>query len=119
MNFRSNPYLIILLSSGFCSICYGQSAEDSFVYGDLLPDAPELAARGNYSVGVQTIDLMHDDQIDILNYGEGLDSLYDRSIKVEVWYPAEISDGNEELVTYKDVMGNANSPDRPIMPFAF
>ena len=116
---KSTYLILVLLLSGLSSICYGQSTENRFVYGDLLPDAPELAARGDYSVGVQTIDLMHKDQIDILNYAKDLDSLYDRPLKVEVWYPAEISDRNEEFVTYKDVMGNANSPDRPVIPFTF
>jgi len=89
------------------------------VYGDLLPDAPELAARGDYSVGVQTIDLVHEDQIDILNYRQGQDSLYDRKLRVEVWYPAQLAEGQEERVVYDEVMGNANSPDRPIIPFTF
>jgi predicted dienelactone hydrolase len=105
--------------AGLASFCYGQSSENTFVYGDLLPDAPELAGRGEYSVGVQTIDLLHKDQIDILNYGKGPDSLYDRPLKVEVWYPADISDESDELIIYEEVMGNANSPDRPIIPFTF
>ena len=120
MNIRTFFLSILLfLIVGLLSFCYSQSAENIFVYGDLLPDAPELAARGNYSVGIQTIDLIHKDQIDILNYGKGSDSLYNRPLKVEVWYPAEITDDIEELVIYEDVMGNANSPDRPIIPFTF
>jgi len=120
MNIRTSFLsIIILIHAGLFSYCYSQFVENKFVYGDLLPDAPELAGRGDYSVGVQTIDLLHKDQIDILNYGKDLDSLYDRPLKVEVWYPAEISDESEELVTYEDAMGNANSPDRPIIPFTF
>ena len=110
--------LSIILLNGLYAACYSQSP-DSFIYGDLLPDAPELAARGQYSVGVRTIDLIHQDQLDILNYGKGLDSLYDRPLKVEIWYPAETSDGVKELITYEDVMGNANSKDRPVIPFSF
>lgn len=116
--FYSSLLLFLLLYSLYTT-CYSQSLENIFVYGDLLPDAPELAARGKYPVGVQTIDFINKDQLDILNFGKGLDSLYDRPLRVEVWYPAESSDGNEELITYKDVMGNANSPDRPIIPFTF
>ena len=97
----------------------GQSSEDVFVYGDLLPDAPELATQGDFSVGVQTIDLIHKDQIDILNIDDAQDSLYDRKLKVEVWYPARIAEGQEERVVYDEVMGNANTPDRPIVPFTF
>ena len=120
MNMRTTFLSIqTLLIAGFFSLCFSQSEENLFVYGDLLPDAPELAGRGDYSVGVQTIDLIHNDQIDILNYGKDSDSLYNRHLKVEVWYPAEITEESEELVMYEDVMGNANSPDRPIIPFTF
>jgi len=116
-SFLSVPVFILL--SGLVSFAFCQSAEKVFVYGDLLPDAPELAVRGEYAVGVQTIDLIHKDQIDILNYGKDADSLYDRPLTLEVWYPATISNGSEELVTYDEVMGNAGSPDRPIIPFTF
>ena len=110
--------LFLLLFCGYLS-CHGQTIETEFVYGDLLPDAPELASRGNYSVGVQTIDLVHKGQIDILNYTKDADSLYDRPLKVEVWYPANLPEGSKELVTYDEVMGNANSEDRPLIPFTF
>ena len=39
---------------------------DSFVFGDTLPDAPELAARGPYGVGVRTVELLNPDQLDVL-----------------------------------------------------
>lgn len=120
MKTRISFFLILTISiSGLLSFGYSQPTEKTFVYGDLLPDAPELAGRGDYSVGVQTIDLIHEDQIDILNYGKGPDSLYDRPLKVEVWYPADISDQSDELIIYEEVMGNANSPDRPLIPFTF
>ncbi|NBC05164.1 MAG: dienelactone hydrolase [Bacteroidetes bacterium] len=108
--------LIILL---FSSFCYSQPSEKSFIYGDLLPDAPELAERGEFEVGVKTIDLVHKDQIDILNYDKDSKSLYDRQLKIEVWYPAELEKNVESLVHYEEVMGNANSDDRPLIPFTF
>ncbi|MEO0331217.1 MAG: dienelactone hydrolase [Bacteroidota bacterium] len=117
MNLRN--LCLILLTSWSNSFTFGQSTENAFIYGDLLPDAPELAARGDFSVGVQTVDLLHKDQVDILNYNPGQDSLYDRKLKVEVWYPAQLAEEQKELVVYDEVMGNANSPDRPIIPFTF
>jgi len=60
--------LLISLNSLFV---FGQSGKHQFNYGALLPNAPELAARSGSSVGVQTIDLVHKDQIDILNYSKG------------------------------------------------
>ena len=116
-------YFLLSISSFFLlslfSFSFAQSTNNTFIYGDLLPDAPELSARGTYGVGVQTLDLVNKNQIDILNYEKGKDSLYDRPLKIEVWYPAEISKAEDELVTYEEVMGNANSPDRPIIPFTF
>jgi len=57
---------------------------------DLIrPDAPELAAHGELPVGVRTIELVHRDQIDIVNVEEGKPPpRYDRRLTVEVWYPA-------------------------------
>lgn len=90
-----------------------------FLYGDPLPDAPELAARGKYQVGVQTLELVNKGQPDVLNSKDGVDPLYDRPITVEVWYPADIPTGTKSLVTYEEVMGIANNPDRPLIPFTF
>jgi len=112
-------YKLILLFFIITSFSYGQSDNKPFVYGDLLPDAPELAARGKHLVGVQTIDLIHKNQIDVLNYTGGPDSLYDRPLKIEVWYPAKSNNETGSLISYDEVMGNANSKDRPLIPFKF
>jgi predicted dienelactone hydrolase len=89
-----------------------------FLYGDPLPDAPELSARGEYNVGVQTINLVNKNQIDVLNSKEGKDPLYDRPITIEVWYPASVSD-NAKTVVYDEVMGTAGDTLRPLTPFTF
>lgn len=53
------------------------------------PDAPELAARGSYAIGARTIEVVHEDQIDILHVEDGEDlPRYDRPLTLEVWYPA-------------------------------
>ncbi len=66
-------------------------------------DAPQLAARGSYAVGVRTIDLVHRGQIDILRFNKdtGKAPLYDRPLKVEVWYPAVIPPGQQERTVYE------------------
>ncbi|GAA0878227.1 hypothetical protein GCM10009119_11950 [Algoriphagus jejuensis] len=112
-------FLSTVLFISTLSISFGQSSTKPFVYGDPLPDAPELAARGSYSVGVQTMDLIHENQLDILNYGKGGDSLYNRPLKIEVWYPAEVATGSDVLISYEDVMGQNGSPNRPIIPITF
>lgn len=93
--------------------------EAIFVYGDALPDAPELSQRGKHAVGVQTIQLVHKDQIDILNYSKEKEARYDRPLTAEVWYPAELTADQRELTEYDEVLGNANTPDRPLIPFTF
>ena len=55
-----------------------------FINGDALPDAPELARRGEYKVGVRTLNFINKAQINILKSKDGIDPLYDRQLKVEV-----------------------------------
>lgn len=93
--------------------------ESAFVIGDALPDAPELAARGTFKVGVQTLEFVNKGQINILKSQDGVDPLYDRPIKVEVWYPAIIPAGVQESVTYDEVLGVANDKKRPLIPFTY
>ena len=114
--FSIHTLIITLL---FSSLCYSQPGHEPFVYGDTLPDGPELAERGEFKVGVRTVDLVHKDQIDILNYEKDSESLYDRPLKIEVWYPAELDKSVEPHIQYEEVMGNANSDDRPLIPFTF
>lgn len=59
-------------------------------------DAPELAAYGPHAVGVRTLTLVNRQQIDIVKLdpqapAPAADALprYDRSLAVELWYPAE------------------------------
>lgn len=95
------------------------TAQHEFLYGDQLPDAPELSARGEYTIGVRTMNLVHKDQVDILNSKDGKDALYDRPLTVEVWYPAEVATGTEALVVYDEVMGTRGDSLRPLVPFTF
>lgn len=100
---------------------HGVPHQDSFFYGDARADAPELAYRGSFDVGVRTLDVINPDQIDILNYSEeNPDPRYDRPLTLEVWYPA-IRPGNKpEVTTYHDVLGSGpDNPDRPLIPFEF
>ena len=55
------------------------------------PDAPELAAFGDYAVGVETLDLVHPAQPDVAAGG-----VSDRALRVESWYPAKAGSGRDE-----------------------
>ncbi len=90
-----------------------------FLFGDALPDAPALAARGEFKVGVQTIELANPNQLDILNAAEGKAPTYTRSLKVEVWYPAVPTRAKEEFEEYNEVLGMSSDPKRPLIPFTF
>jgi len=113
----------LLLSSLFTltnpPLAHAQATKDAFLFGDPLPDAPELAARGSYGVGVRTLKLNHAGQVDVLHAKDGKAPLYDRPLTVEIWYPARIPAGKAELVQYDEVLGVANDPKRPLVPFTF
>ncbi len=58
------------------------------------PDAPELAAPGEYAIGVRTLHLVNPDGLDVVNNAEGEPlQTYDRPVTVEVWYPAAVAEG--------------------------
>jgi predicted dienelactone hydrolase len=110
--------LLVLLLASMTGTIFAQG-DEQFINGDLLPDAPALAPRGEYGVGVQTMELVHADQLDVLNATETEIPLYDRPLTIEVWYPAIIPEGEAEIVEYEDVLGIATNPNRPITPFTF
>ena len=109
--------IITLLLITTCSSA--QLNDPSFIIGDALPDAPELSARGDYKVGVRTLELINKNQVDILNSKAGADPLYDRHLKIEVWYPAIIPQGKTEVVTYNATLGVWKDSSRPLIPFSF
>ena len=78
-------------------------------------DAPELAARGKWPVGVRTIDIVNPQQVDILNFDKatGKAPLYDRPLKIEIWYPAVLPPGTRESVEYEAAMPVAPGPNVP------
>lgn len=121
MNIASLKLIRIPSALFFFHICIliPLQAQVSLINGDALPDAPELAARGEYKVGVRTFDFVNKSQIDILKAKDGTEPLYDRPLKIEVWYPALVPEGKQEAVTYESVLGRANDPKRPLIPFTF
>src|SRR5690242_17816529 len=77
----------------------------AFVNGDTMPDAPALAPRGTFHVGVRTLQATHADQVDVLSRMAGkADAVYDRPLTLEVWYPATLPDGQIEQTTYENTI---------------
>ena len=94
-----------LLASSCLLAAFGQQIPSDF-FSVPKADAPQLAPQGHYAVGVRTLDLLHAGQIDILNFNKdtGKAPLYDRPLKVEVWYPAILAAGQEQRVLYPSAM---------------
>lgn len=60
----------------------------------VTPFAPELAAYGAFAIGVRTVTVVDRDRIDVLATKPGGPSAHaDRSLTLEVWYPAETNAG--------------------------
>lgn len=94
-------------------------AQSNFVYGDLLPDAPALAAAGEHAVGVQTIEIVNPDQPQLATAEAAEIKQYERKLTLEVWYPAEGDPNSKATTVYDEVMGVYGNPERPLIPFSF
>ena len=58
----------------------------------VTPSAPELAPYGPYAIGVRTLQATDRNRPDILNTKEGgATARYDRTLTLEVWYPASLA----------------------------
>ena len=81
----------ISLAAALVSMVSGLVAQENRI--DIIrPDAPELASFGAYNIGVRTLTIVDANRIDILNTVRGEESaIYDRSLTVEVWYPAQLA----------------------------
>ena len=71
----------------------------------VTPMAPELAAYGPRAIGVRTITATDRDRIDVLRTTEagGPVARYDRTITIEVWYPASLAAGQAPGGVYRTV----------------
>lgn len=62
----------------------------------ITPAAPELAAFGPNDIGVRTVQVTDKNRPDILNIKEGGPIVrYDRTLTLEVWYPAALAPGQK------------------------
>lgn len=57
---------------------------------DLIrPDAPELAAHGDFRIGVRTVKVSNPDQVNVLKIEADKElPRYERPLTLEIWYPA-------------------------------
>src|SRR5262245_15458546 len=68
----------------------------------VAPIAPGLAAYGTLDVGVRTIQITDKNRPDVLNTKEGSPTArYDRTLTLEVWYPALLAPGQKPGGEYR------------------
>jgi predicted dienelactone hydrolase len=73
----------------------------------IRPDAPTLAAYGDYDIGVRTLTLVDPSRVDVLNTQPGAaTAIYDRSLTVEVWYPSQLAKGQSRGGEYHAITRN-------------
>lgn len=66
------------------------------------PLAPELATYGSYDIGVRTIQATDKNRPDVLNTKPGGPTVrYDRTLTLEVWYPATLAPGQKAGGDYR------------------
>ncbi len=77
--------------------------------GDASSGAPELAKRGEYPIGFRTLERVNPAQIDVLSATKDNPMpLYDRPLKLGIWYPAHISADTVEYIEYTDHFGRVD-----------
>jgi hypothetical protein len=68
----------------------------------VTPSAPELASYGPVAIGVRTLQVTDRNRPDILNTKDGgATARYDRTLTVEVWYPATLAPGQKPGGDYR------------------
>ena len=90
-----------LLASVFALVSL--AAQDNRI-DRVTPAAPELASYGKYDIGVRTITATDKNRPDILNTKpDGPTARYDRTLTLEVWYPAALAAGQKPGGDYRAI----------------
>src|SRR5260221_1799552 len=73
----------------------------------VTPAAPELAAFGAHPIGVRTIEATDRNRPDVLNTKEATPTpRYDRTLTLEIWYPAVLAAGQQADGEYRTTTRN-------------
>ncbi len=103
---RRAGMLVVLVLLGSSQLIAQHNRVDT-----VTPMAPDLAAYGPIAVGVRTITATDRNRVDVLSTEEGKPTArYDRTLTVEVWYPAALAPGQAPGGVYRTV---ARDPARP------
>ncbi len=92
--------VVFFVSTGFVGTALAQQNRIDTV----TPSAPELASYGKYAIGARTIQVTDKNRPDILSTKEGGPTArYDRTMTLEVWYPAALAAGQKPGGDYRAV----------------
>lgn len=70
----------------------------------VTPAAPDLAAYGRLAIGVRTLRVTDPNRPDVLKTkAGGPTARYDRTLTLEVWYPASLAPGQKAEGTYRTI----------------
>ncbi len=93
------------LGGAFAIILVAAAASPQNRIDVVTPVAPELASYGSLAVGVRTVQVTDRNRPDILNTKPGEPTArYDRTLTVEVWYPAALAPGQPQRGDYPGVI---------------
>jgi predicted dienelactone hydrolase len=99
MGRRALVFVLVMLAAAGATTFAQQNRIDV-----VAPLAPELAAFGTFDIGVRTLQVTDKNRPDILNTKEGGEApIYDRTLTLEVWYPAALSAGQRSGGEYRAV----------------
>lgn len=107
----------VVIVLAFPAILHAQNRIDQ-----IRPDAPELAAYGEWQIGVKTLSFVNEAQIDVLRTKPGdASQRYDRKLTVEFWYPAAkstaIEHRNLEGLSQGEYRTSTRDPKRVVSIF--
>ncbi len=79
------------------------------VLGDATSGAPENSKRGEFAIGYRELTIVNPSQIDVLSSIElNKEKLYERNLKLGIWYPALVKENETQLCQYIDYFGRAD-----------
>ncbi len=94
-----------VIGGAFAFVLAAAAASPQNRIDTVTPVAPELASYGPLAVGVRTIQVTDRNRPDILNTKNGEPTArYDRTLTVEVWYPASLAPGQAPRGDYPGVI---------------
>jgi predicted dienelactone hydrolase len=97
---RRSTAVVVIVGAALAGRVFAQQNRIDTV----TPFAPELAAYGSYNIGVRTLRVTDKNRPDILNTKEGSPvARYDRTLSLEVWYPATFAAGQRADGEYRAI----------------